>query len=150
MTFFVCFTRMEILILLISFICVTLKAGHMRSEEIIMTISVFMDDYRTCPSGYVLAEDIDQCIALLETNRVDHLSLDHDLVSKTRNGLMLVQYMVRHHLYANRITIHSANAAGSKAMYRHFKQAQEDFEMPKSIKVILKPMPLHASDRKMR
>ncbi|TDL82819.1 hypothetical protein E2R53_04465 [Peribacillus frigoritolerans] len=109
-----------------------------------MQISVFLDDYRTCPSGYVLAETIDQCISLLRNNCVDHLSLDHDLVSKTRNGLMLVEYMVKNHLYANRITIHSANAVGSKAMYRHLKKAQEDFEMPKSIKVILKPMPLHS------
>ncbi|MCM3596131.1 hypothetical protein M4D55_10125 [Metabacillus idriensis] len=109
-----------------------------------MQISVFLDDYRTCPSGYILAETIDQCISLLRNNCVDHLSLDHDLVSKTRNGLMLVEYMVKNHLYANRITIHSANAVGSKAMYRHLKKAQEDFEMPKSIKVILKPMPLHS------
>jgi hypothetical protein len=107
-----------------------------------MQISVFLDDYRTCPTGYVLAETIDQCIHLLKNNAVDHLSLDHDLVSKKRNGLMLVQYMVKNQLYANRITIHSANAVGSKAMYRYFKQAQDEFKMPSTIKVILKPMPL--------
>lgn len=109
-----------------------------------MQISVFLDDYRKCPSGYVLAENIDQCISLLRNNCVDHLSLDHDLVNKTRNGLMLVEYMVKNHLYAKRITIHSANAVGSKAMYKYFKKAQDEFKMPKSIKVILKPMPLHS------
>jgi hypothetical protein len=109
-----------------------------------MQISVFLDDYRTCPSGYVLAENIDQCICLLRNNYVDHLSLDHDLVNKTRNGLMLVEYMVKNQLYADRITIHSANAVGSKAMYKYLKKAQDEFKMPKSIKVILKPMPLHS------
>ncbi|MFY4775017.1 cyclic-phosphate processing receiver domain-containing protein [Metabacillus sp. RGM 3146] len=107
-----------------------------------MSISVFLDDYRTCPHGHVLAENIDDCFDLLKKFHIEHLSLDHDLVSKTRNGLMLVHLMVKHQLFAERITIHSANSVGSKAMYKYLKQAQQDLKMPSCIKVILRPLPL--------
>ena len=105
-------------------------------------INVFLDDYRTCPNGYFLAENIDECFLLLTTYEIDHLSLDHDLKSKKRNGLMLVKMMVDQQLFAERITIHSANAGGGKAMYNYLKAAQQDRIMPKSIKVILRPLPL--------
>lgn len=106
-------------------------------------ISVFLDDYRIPPEGYVLVETIDECLILLRNFEIDHLSLDHDLVSNSRNGFMLSQIMVDQNLYANRITIHSANSVGGRAMYDNFKQAQQDLKMPSTIKVTLKPMPLH-------
>ncbi len=105
-------------------------------------ISVFMDDYRSPPEGYVYVETIDECMELLRTRDIEHLSLDHDLVSNTRNGLMLVQMMVDEKLYANRITIHSANSVGGKNMYNCLKQAQKDLIMPQTIIVSLRPLPL--------
>ena len=107
-------------------------------------ISVFLDDYRLPPEGYVLVETIDECLALLQDYEIEHLSLDHDLVSHTRNGLMLVQIMVEKGLFAHRITIHSANSVGGKAMFKWFKQAQDEFLMPKGIHVRLRPLPLHS------
>jgi len=107
------------------------------------TISVFLDDYRKAPYGYVLAETIDECLELLLNFNIEHLSLDHDLLNKTRNGFMLVQKMVTENLFAKRITIHSANSIGGKAMYNCLKQAQSDFLMPPSIIVSLRPLPLH-------
>jgi hypothetical protein len=105
-------------------------------------ISVFMDDYRSPPEGYVFVETIDECIELLRNFDIEHLSLDHDLLSKTRNGTMLVQMMVDEKLFANRITIHSANSVAGKVMYKHLKQAQQDLIMPPSIIVSLRPLPL--------
>lgn len=105
-------------------------------------INVFLDDYRPCPDGYVLAENIDECISLLTHYSVDYLSLDHDLENKDRNGLMLVHYMVEHQLYAKHITIHSANASGGKAMFNYLKQAQKDHLMPNELTVTLYPLPL--------
>ena len=113
-----------------------------RSKEM-NKISVFLDDFREAPAGYVLAETIDECIDLLRDFRIEHLSLDHDLLSKTRNGLMLVQIMIKEKLFANRITIHSANSVGGKAMYNSLKQAQRDFTMPDDITVSLRPLPIH-------
>ncbi|RLQ96098.1 cyclic-phosphate processing receiver domain-containing protein [Falsibacillus albus] len=113
-----------------------------------MSINVFMDDFRTCPQGHVLAENIDDCFELLENFHIEHLSLDHDLVNKSRNGLMLVHLMVKHQLFAERITIHSANSVGSKAMYQYLKQAQKEQRMPHSIKIIQRPLPLFTSSDK--
>ncbi|MCD7035934.1 hypothetical protein LRR81_16945 [Metabacillus sp. GX 13764] len=107
-----------------------------------MRISVFLDDIRKCPHDHVLAENIDDCLKLLKSFHIEHLSLDHDLVSKTRNGTMLVNLMVKHQLFAERITIHSANAGKGKAMFNYLKQAQRDHKMPACIKVILRPLPL--------
>ncbi|MRX71891.1 hypothetical protein GJU40_06855 [Bacillus lacus] len=105
-------------------------------------INVFLDDYRKCPDGYQLAETIDDCLVLMSTYDIGLLSLDHDLLCKTRNGLLLVEIMVRKQLFADNITIHSANASGGKAMYRYLKQAQEDWQMPRSIPVRLRPLPI--------
>lgn len=112
-------------------------------------ISVFLDDYRQPPEGYVLAETIDECLILLKNYDIDHLSLDHDLTSYTRNGLLLVKIMVEEQLFANRITIHSANSVGGKAMYKWFKQAQHDYLMPPSININLRPLPLHSFTSRM-
>ncbi|KKI90543.1 hypothetical protein WQ54_21665 [Bacillus sp. SA1-12] len=106
-------------------------------------ISVFLDDYRKAPEGYVLAETIDECIELLQTYDIEHLSLDHDLVNRTRNGTMLVKMMVKEKLFANRITIHSANSVGGKAMFNCLKQAQHDSIMPTDIIVSLRPLPIN-------
>lgn len=72
-------------------------------------ISVFLDEYRKAPDGYVLVETIDDCLELLQNFDIEHLSLDQDLSNKTSNGFMLVQKMVKEKLFANRITIHSDN-----------------------------------------
>ncbi|KSU83375.1 MULTISPECIES: cyclic-phosphate processing receiver domain-containing protein [Fictibacillus] len=106
-------------------------------------ISVFLDDYRIEPEGYVLAETIDECLELLRNFNIEHLSLDHDLLNKNRNGLMLVQMMVDEKLFANRITIHSANSVGGKAMFRCLKQAQTDSILSHSTIISLRPLPLH-------
>ncbi|RFU60630.1 cyclic-phosphate processing receiver domain-containing protein [Bacillus sp. V59.32b] len=106
-------------------------------------INVFLDDYRKAPSGYVLVETIDECIELLRNFNIEHLSLDHDLLNRSRNGLMLVQIMIKEKLFANRITIHSANSVGGKAMYNSLKQAQRDSIMSHSTIVALRPLPLH-------
>ncbi|WP_026695697.1 cyclic-phosphate processing receiver domain-containing protein [Peribacillus kribbensis] len=107
------------------------------------TISIFLDDYRKAPDGYVLAETIDECVELLKNFDIKHLSLDHDLLNKTRNGFMLVQKMIKEKLFAKHITIHSANSVGGKAMYNCLKQAQRESIMPPSIIVSLRPLPLN-------
>ena len=111
-------------------------------EEFFVEINIFLDDQRKCPTGHILVLNIDECIDLLQNNQVDHLSLDHDLVNKHRSGYMLVVYMVKNQLFANRITIHSANAVGGRAMYKYLLQAQDNNKMPKHIKVILRPLPI--------
>ena len=44
-----------------------------------MQVKVYLDDERTAPEGWLRVKTPAQCIALLETGMVSHLSLDHDL-----------------------------------------------------------------------
>ncbi|MGF2614409.1 hypothetical protein FZC84_14400 [Rossellomorea vietnamensis] len=106
-------------------------------------INVFLDDIRKAPDGYVLTETIDECLNLLKNYHIEHLSLDHDLLNKTRNGTMLVEMMVHEKLFANRITIHSANSVRGKGMYKSLKQAQHDLIMPSTTIISLRPLPLY-------
>jgi hypothetical protein len=107
------------------------------------TISVFLDDIRKAPDGYILTETIDECLNLMKNNHIEHLSLDHDLLNKTRNGTMLVEIMLNERLFANRITIHSANSVRGRGMYNSLKQAQNELIMPSAIIVSLRPLPLY-------
>lgn len=111
-------------------------------------LKVFLDDVRQCPEGYSFVDNIDDCIELLERFPIAHLSLDHDLAHKSKNGLALVEYMVRNGLYADRITIHSANAAGGKAMYNSLIQAQENKKIPETVRIRLHPLPLYNKENK--
>ncbi|WLD94184.1 cyclic-phosphate processing receiver domain-containing protein [Alkalihalobacillus sp. AL-G] len=106
-------------------------------------INVFLDDVRPCPEHYVLATDIDQCINLLRKFDVQHLSLDHDLESKVKNGFMLVEYMVKSQLFAETITVHSANSGAGKRMYWYLLEAQEQGLISQSVGIFYYPLPLH-------
>lgn len=106
-------------------------------------INVFLDDVRHCPNDYVLARNIEQCIQLLEDFEIQHLSLDHDLENKIRNGFMLVEYMVKYQLLAETITVHSANSGAGRKMYTYLKESQQDGLIPRSVKIIYYPLPLH-------
>ncbi|WP_261130020.1 cyclic-phosphate processing receiver domain-containing protein [Bacillus sp. Marseille-Q3570] len=110
-------------------------------------INVFLDDVRPCPENYILASDIEECIKLLKEKDIQHLSLDHDLENKYRNGYMLVEYMVKHKLFADTITVHSANSGAGKRMFLFLKDAQEDFLIPRDVKIIYNPLPLKIINR---
>ena len=109
-------------------------------------INVFLDDYRVSPDGYVLVETIDECIHVLKQNPVHHLSLDHDLANKDRNGLKLIKKMISSGLGADRITVHSANAGAGKAMYNCLLDAQKNQTMSKAMIIKHRPLPLHYKD----
>lgn len=47
-------------------------------------MKVYLDDVRDCPQGWVLARSADQAIELLETGKVEEISLDHDLGMKPK------------------------------------------------------------------
>ncbi|MFC5711865.1 cyclic-phosphate processing receiver domain-containing protein [Thalassorhabdus alkalitolerans] len=106
-------------------------------------LNVFLDDVRQCPEEHVLAKTADDCIELIrEGNPITHLSLDHDLGSKEKNGYAVVLHMIEQGVYAQRITIHSANASEGKKMYKRLLEAQKDGNMPREIKVVHRPLPL--------
>lgn len=80
-------------------------------------IHVYLDDWRRCPDGFVLAKNAEECLLLLEHEKVDMLSLDHDLGHREATGTDLVKEMVRRSLYAKRIYLHTSSLSGRQRMY---------------------------------
>jgi len=82
-------------------------------------MKLYLDDQRPAPEGWALVKTPEEAIELLKSNRVTHLSLDHDLgLSEDRTGyavlLWIEQQCVEGDFVPPSITIHTANA-GAKA-----------------------------------
>lgn len=84
-------------------------------------MKVFLDDARTPPEGWHLVYWPDEAIALLKTNTVADLSLDHDLGDDLRGTGYDVLLWIEEAVYLAdfkplQITIHSANPAARLRM----------------------------------
>jgi hypothetical protein len=104
-------------------------------------MKVFLDDERTTPDGWWRTYTPDQTIAMLESDMVTHLSLDHDLGEDNLTGtgydviLWIEEMVVMGGFKPPRIFIHTANPsarlkmeAGRKqieTIYRAMKEADE-------------------------
>ncbi|MBG9736233.1 cyclic-phosphate processing receiver domain-containing protein [Paenibacillus alvei] len=81
-------------------------------------IHVFLDDYRRCPEGFVLARNAEECLLLLEQEQVGILSLDHDLGADEKTGTDLVREIVLRGLYPQTaIYLHTSSVLGRKRMF---------------------------------
>jgi hypothetical protein len=84
---------------------------------IIVGIKVYLDDDRPTPPGWVGVLWPDEAIALLQTETVDELSLDHDLGDDDRGvGYDVLTWMEQAVVEQGfrppkRIVVHSANAS---------------------------------------
>ncbi|MFB5663091.1 cyclic-phosphate processing receiver domain-containing protein [Alteribacillus sp. HJP-4] len=106
-------------------------------------LNIFLDDVRPCPDNHILAKTAEECILLMKDGQpVSHLSLDHDLGSKEKNGFEVVIYLLKQNVFPEKITIHSANAVDGKKMYRHLQDAQKTGELPQNVKLLHRPLPL--------
>ncbi|MBN3527472.1 cyclic-phosphate processing receiver domain-containing protein [Paenibacillus apiarius] len=82
-------------------------------------IHVYLDDWRRCPDGFVLARNMVECLLLLEHEEVGILSLDHDLGMGEPTGTELVSEIVRRRLYPKQeIYLHTSSAIGRQQMYQ--------------------------------
>lgn len=89
-------------------------------------INVYLDDFRPCPKGFVLARNVEECLLLLGNCKVDILSLDHDLGIGEPTGFDLVKQMVEKGYYANEIYLHSSSRSGRMNMYELLQQHKPD------------------------
>lgn len=81
-------------------------------------IRIFLDDYRPCPEGYVLARNYREMIKLLRRNKgqIEGLSLDHDL-GEDKSGYDVCKWIVENDSYpTDFITVHSQNPIGARNM----------------------------------
>jgi hypothetical protein len=104
-------------------------------------INVYLDDLRPCPPGFVLARNVDECLALLESGNVRYLSLDHDLGENEPTGYDLTKIMVERGLWPLRIYMHTANPVGRDNMYQLLTRYK-----PEGISVHYGPIPFEYSE----
>ena len=82
---------------------------------------VYLDDERTTPEGWVRVYWPDEAIALLETGRVEELSLDHDLGDDERGTgydvvLWVEEAVALRGFRPPRMSVHSANSSARQKM----------------------------------
>ncbi|WP_307719849.1 cyclic-phosphate processing receiver domain-containing protein [Paenibacillus kobensis] len=106
---------------------------------------IFLDDYRKCPSGFVLARDAEECIMLLANMPVGILSLDYDLGYGQPTGLEVVRYIVEHGIYPQEVYLHTSSEAGRMQMYRLLSQ-----HAPKDMVLHYRAMPDEVRERAAR
>lgn len=99
-------------------------------------IHVYLDDYRTCPKGFVLASNAEECKQLIDLESIDILSLDYDLGWNQPTGYEVVRHIVESGLYPKRVYLHTSSAAGRMQMY-HLLSTNG----PDSMKLSNGPMP---------
>ncbi|BBH19898.1 hypothetical protein Back11_12430 [Paenibacillus baekrokdamisoli] len=85
-------------------------------------INVYLDDYRPCPKGFVLAVNAEACMLLLSTEEIDILSLDFDLGWGQPTGLEVVQYIVDSGRYPKSVYFHTSSPAGRMQMIHLLRQ----------------------------
>lgn len=92
-------------------------------------INVYLDDYRRCPDGFVLAKNANECIELLAGCEINVLSLDHDLGWGEPTGYDVTRYIVESGRYPRSIYLHTSSPSGKMHMYellfRHLPEGAE-------------------------
>lgn len=74
---------------------------------------LWLDDSRPAPPGWVHCQTVEAAKVLLETGKVEDLSLDHDLGVAKPTGLDLCRWMAdTGHWPTNKPTLHTANKHG--------------------------------------
>lgn len=86
-------------------------------------MKIYLDDVRPTPVGWIRCYWPDEVIDLLKTNKVTHVSLDHDLGDDLRGtGVTVVNWIEEqvacHDFVPPIMTIHSDNGPGIQNMRR--------------------------------
>ncbi|MFD2117780.1 cyclic-phosphate processing receiver domain-containing protein [Paenibacillus yanchengensis] len=80
-------------------------------------IHVYLDDFRSCPKGFVLAKNVEECNMLIDDNAIDILSLDYDLGWGEPHGIEVVRHMIAMRRFPRSIYLHTSSVAGRIQMY---------------------------------
>jgi hypothetical protein len=86
-------------------------------------IHVYLDDYRRCPDGFVLARNAEECKLLIDAEQIDVLSLDYDLGWSQPTGDEVVRHIVSAGKFPKRIYLHTSSASGRTMMYHALSSA---------------------------
>lgn len=91
-------------------------------------MKLFVDDIRACPFGWTQACTVSEAIRILATQKVDHVSLDHDIAFQGRHGIELetyegVAWYIALMYKPPRVTIHTGNGVAGARMAAILKEA---------------------------
>ena len=101
-------------------------------------MKVWLDDLRPMPPRFdVHVKTAKEAINLLKTNKVEEISLDHDLgdIAECGTGYDVACYIEERAYYGNKppkTNLHTANAVGEKAMDMAIKSAWKLWEEMKN------------------
>lgn len=83
-------------------------------------MKIYLDDERKTPDGWTRTRTVEETIELLKTNRVESISLDHDLGTEKDGHDVLVwieeQTALHGFVPPDEIMVHSANTAARPEM----------------------------------
>lgn len=108
-------------------------------------INIYLDDIRLCPKGFIIARTYEDAVELLKNNKVDILSLDHDL-GEDNNGVLLktgydlVKYICENNCDINKIYLHTDNPVGKVNMSETLKGAIRRGFITKEIEIYNYPL----------
>jgi hypothetical protein len=89
-------------------------------------INLYLDDMRRCPDGFVLAKNVEECIAILDKNEVNICSLDFDLGWGQPTGFEVAKHIVLSGRYPKEIYLHTSSDLGRVQMYQTLYQNLPD------------------------
>lgn len=99
-------------------------------------INVYLDDFRTCPKGFVLAKNAEECKLLIDEESIHILSLDFDLGWNEPTGNDVVRHMIASGKYPEKIYLHTSSMIGKQQMYQALKE-----NIPPDVQLFGGPMP---------
>ncbi len=99
-------------------------------------IHVYLDDFRACPKGFVLAKNVMECKLLIDHEQIDILSLDFDLGWNQPTGYEVVAHLLLTRKFPKRIYLHTSSIYGKQQMYDALKDA-----IPIEVELFGGPMP---------
>jgi len=103
-------------------------------------IHVYLDDFRRCPEGFILAKSALECNLIIDDQQIDILSLDYDLGWNEPTGMEVVYHLVNTKRFPKRIYLHSSSLAGRQQMYallmKHIPGEVELFATPMASELI--------------
>jgi len=85
-------------------------------------IHVYLDDFRYCPEGFVLAKNAEECKLLIDHEQIDILSLDYDLGWNEPTGYEVVQHLMKTGKFPRSIYLHTSSIYGRQQMYDALRQ----------------------------
>ena len=109
-------------------------------------ISLYLDDLRPAPDGFILVKTVSQLIYKLDElkeldQEVNILSLDHDLGENEPTGYDFVKYLIElgqynPNIYPKQIFLHTADGVGRDNMFKLLERYKPDW-----VKLHRGPMP---------